>query len=122
MKVKFLAWTCAMAMSLTAAAYTDNYWQGPDGGSWSSPDNWSLGRVPTADDNTILANMGGPYTINVEGDQRIYCLMVGLETEATVQGTVTLTGSGTITAVGSLQYKALVMEFCQNGMDAFLQA
>ncbi len=101
MKVKFLAWACATAMSLTAAAYTDNYWQGPDGGQWNDPDNWTLGRVPTTDDNTVLTDMGGPYTINVEGDQRIYCLMVGLETEATVQGTVTLTGSGTITAVGS---------------------
>ena len=90
----------AAAMSFSAAAFTTNFWQGADGGSWTNPDNWSLGRVPTDDDNTVLTDMGGPYSIEVEGDQTIYCLMVGLETEATVQGTVTLTGSGSITATG----------------------
>ena len=89
------------AASLTAAAWNTNNWQGPEGGSWNDPENWSLGRVPTAEDTAFLVDMGGPYTINVTGDQRIFCLMVGVESEATVQGTVTLTGSGSITAVGN---------------------
>ena len=89
------------AASLTAAAWNTNNWKGPDGGSWNDPNNWSLERVPTAEDTAFLVDMGGPYTINVTGDQRIFCLMVGVESEATVQGTVTLTGSGSITAVGN---------------------
>ena len=33
-----------------------------------------------------------------------------------------VSSAGAITAVGHLQYKALVMEFCKNGVDAFLRA
>lgn len=100
-KAKTVLAAIAATASLTAAAWNTNNWQGVSGGSWNDPANWSLGRVPTNSDTAFLVDMGGPYTIEVEGDHRIFCLMVGYESEATVQGTVTLTGNGTITAVGN---------------------
>ena len=94
MKVKFLAWACATAMSLTAAAYVTNTWQNAAGGSWGESSNWSLSRVPTSDDWVELPSLTGDYTINVVGDYQVRCVRL----EKTGAQTVTLTGNGSITS------------------------
>ena len=94
MKVKFLAWTCATAMSLTATAYVTNVWQNAAGGEWGESSNWSLGRVPTSDDWVELPSLTGDYAINVDGDYQVRCVRL----EKTGAQTVTLTGNGAITS------------------------
>ena len=46
----------AAAPSPAVAAYC--YFQGSDGGSWSSAGNWGCGKLPVAGDDVVLANWG----------------------------------------------------------------
>jgi len=49
-----------------AGAETDNFWQGPDGGVYSSPTHWTNG-LPDDDTHDAVFNDTGTYTVDVDG-------------------------------------------------------
>ena len=57
MKSYFVA-SVVIAMSFAAMAYETNTWQGQSGGKWGDSANWSLERVPSADDYTVFPDVG----------------------------------------------------------------
>lgn len=39
-------------------------WTNPAGGSWHSPGNWDLNRVPAAGDSVVIPDLAGAQTIS----------------------------------------------------------
>ena len=99
MKSYFVA-IVAMALLFVSHAFETNIWQGTTGGNWGDPANWSLGRVPTADDFTRLPYMDSSYSINVDGNYEIRAFHMD-EGAQSNKGILTLTGAGTILSSGA---------------------
>src|SRR4051794_37993590 len=49
------------------------FWNGPGGGDWSDPDNWSGGAVPAATDDVVI-NPAGITVIHSTGTDFIHSL------------------------------------------------
>ncbi len=62
------------------------YYVGPDGGSWHTPDNWSLGRVPSSGDTVrIFDDLTVRITANVpDVGQQLESLTLGYVRDGTI--------------------------------------
>ena len=99
MKSYFVA-SVVIAMSFAAMAYETNTWQGQSGGKWSEPKNWSLERVPSANDYTVFPDVGSSYTIEVDGGYEIHTFYMDEGKNTINNGTLTLVGTGSILSSG----------------------
>jgi hypothetical protein len=82
-------------------------WINPEGGSWESPANWDVGRVPTADD-TVAIDLAGGYTVQVTGTAAAATLRIGGDGSSptvrvsTNSGTASLTVADGLTNAGAI--------------------
>ncbi|HND50955.1 MAG TPA: hypothetical protein PLV92_01110, partial [Pirellulaceae bacterium] len=66
--------TLALSNNSSSAATTQSAdertvrWLGGDG-NWSSPSNWSAGRIPTADDDVIIDDIGRTSSIRIDAGE-----------------------------------------------------
>lgn len=79
-----------------------NVWTGAAGdNNWTTPGNWSLGIVPTADE--IVYINSGTVTFNLNGLLEIAGLHIGAQAELDLTGTGTLNVTGTLVNDGDIQ-------------------
>ncbi len=79
-----------------------NVWTGNAGDhNWTTPGNWSLGIVPTADEIVYIDT--GTVTFNLNGLLEIAGLHIGPQAELDLTGTGTLNVTGTLVNGGDIQ-------------------
>ena len=67
-------------------------WVSPVSGNWTDPTKWSLGTIPSSDDNVCIT-VDGAYTVTVGGAQTVNSVTVGAPGNTLVQ-TLLLLGNG----------------------------
>lgn len=82
-----------------------NVWTGAAGdNNWTTPGNWSLGIVPTADEIVYINTVAPPaVTFNLNGLLEIAGLHIGDGAELDLTGTGTLNVTGTLVNDGDIQ-------------------
>ena len=94
--------------SATSAAFdisaTTLAWTNASGGLWSTPSNWSLGRVPVGADSVVIAQPG-TYTVTLDTTFSGSVLVVGggsgTQTLALSSRTLSISGTMTVKATGA---------------------
>ncbi|MEO6068829.1 MAG: hypothetical protein ABIQ41_12720, partial [Gemmatimonadales bacterium] len=91
----------ALVITQVTVAAVVNYWTNVAGGTWNTPANWSLGRVPQSTDSVVIA-LAGTYTVTLDTTFSAAFLTLGGAT-----GTQTLSlSSRTLTVTGALTVKS----------------
>ncbi len=77
-------------------------WLNTGGGNWSVATNWDLGFVPSAG-STVIIDLAGTYTVNLDVDAAIDMLALGATTgtQTLTIATNSLTLSGAVSTVGT---------------------
>jgi hypothetical protein len=86
---------CLEVLDQRINPFGDNVWIAPEGGAWSDPDNWSLGRVPATGD--VLHFGAGQFGYGTDTDA--FCDMIVSVHEVDTAGysqTITIAGSLTV--------------------------
>jgi hypothetical protein len=98
----------ATAIPTAAAAI----WTNATGGLWSIASNWSTGLLPGPLD-TVIVNLAGSYTVNLDNNATVAALMLGAGTASqtlTLNGkTLTLSGTAQVTTGGVLNLSSAVI-------------
>ena len=101
-KIKSVLMGSVVALtSFVLTAGQVNYWK-PSvvSGKWSNPDNWSLGHVPTEDEEVHFEEDCPSCAVEIDGDFTALRFWVLSSSSAVL----TLTGSGSLTVSGSNEY------------------
>ena len=101
----FLAMALLLTMQLSALAESIA-WTNPSGGSWSTAENWNLGRLPGPFD-TVIITSNGTYTVTLDASVVISGLVLGggggQATLANAAHTLTVKSTARVSANGLLE-------------------